>query len=373
MILTRVVRLLLVTGLLVPLAGAGESSFRVFLPDTKNKQLTSVNASIVDGRVSLKMGPVLSLGFAANEAAAHPDGRHLIVGGTTKSGAVAATIELIADGSLRQTAESPVGEAGGYLSVDRTGRYFLSTHYRSALVATHVLDENAVVGTAVTSTRTPNLEAHCIVTTPDNRFVYVPCVKNSNAIFQYAFDEKTGELSALEPFDAKPPAMFGPRHVVYHPTLPLAYFSNEQQLGVSVYQIADNGQLSALQHATTVPRRAPFDKGKRDLSASSIVVSPDGTRLFVAMRDFTGDEDSVFTFRVESDGKLSLLSRSKVGDVPVRLLMSPTGSHLLISESGESLLSAYSVGDDGVLTRAASIELPGGSRDMVVVASAVVR
>ena len=348
--------------------GAEESSFRVFLPDTKNKQLTSVNASVVEGRIDLEMGPALALGFAANEATAHPDGLHLIVGGTAESGAVAATIELMADGSLRQTAESPVGEAGGYISVDRTGRYYLSTHYRSALVATHALGDGAVVGPVVTSTRTPTLEAHCIVTTPDNRFVYVPCVKTNNAIFQYAFDESTGELSALEPFDAKPPAMFGPRHVVYHPDLPLAYFSNEQQLGVSVYAIAENGQLSALQHATTVPRRAPFDREKRALSASSIVLSPDASRLFVAMRDFTEDDDSVFTFRVEADGRLTLLSRTLVGDVPVRLLMSPSGSHLLISESGESRLSAYSVGDNGALMRAASIDLPAGSRDMVVLA-----
>ncbi|GAB5559736.1 MAG: 6-phosphogluconolactonase [Synoicihabitans sp.] len=358
----------LAAGLWAPLASVSESSFRVFLPDTKNQQLTSVNASESEGGIILELGPALSLGFAANEATAHPDGEHLIVGGSTKNGAVAATIELLADGSLRKTAESPVGEAGGYLNVDRTGRFFLSTHYRSALVATHALDDNAVVGAAVTSTRTPNLEAHCIVTTPDNRFVYVPCVKTNNAIFQYAFDEETGELSALEPFDAKPPAMFGPRHVVYHPRLPRAYFSNEQQLGVSVYEIADDGQLSALQHATSVPRRSPYEKGKRDLSASSIVLSPDATRLFVALRDFTGEEDSVFTFRVEEDGKLSLLSRSKVGDVPVRLLVSPTGSHLLISEMGDSRLSAYAVGETGELTRAVSVVLPGSSRDMVLVA-----
>ena len=150
--------------------------------------------------------------------------------------------------------------------------------------------------------------------------------------------------------------------------MPLAYFSNEQQLGVSVYQIAENGQLSAIQHATTFPRRAPFDREKRALSASSIVLSPNASRLFVAMRDFTGDDDSVFTFRVEADGRLTLLSRTMVGDVPVRLLMSPSGSHLLISETGESRLSAYAVEDDGTLSRSASINLPGGSRDMVLVA-----
>ena len=367
MILKRVFVLFVLVGLCGQWSQAEESSFQVFLPDAKNQQLSTVNAVVKGDAITYEMGPALALGIVANGVTAHPDGKHLIVGGTTKDGAVAATVALWADGSMHLTGVSAVSEAGGYLSVDKSGRYFLSSDYRSARVASHVLDDEAIVGEAVTSTRTPNLEAHCIVTTPDNRFVYVPCVKNNNAIFQYAFNEKTGELSALEPFDAKPPAMFGPRHVVYHPTLPRAYFSNEQQLGVSVYAIEEDGQLSALQHATTVPRRTPFEQGKRDLSASSIVISPDATRLFVALRDFTGEEDSVFTFRIEADGRLSLLSRTKVGDVPVRLAMSPTGSHLLISEMGDSRLSAYAVAADGVLTRAASIDLPVSSRDMVVV------
>lgn len=193
-------------------------------------------------------------------------------------------------------------------------------------------------------------------------------MKNNNALFQYGFEAETGELTPLEPFDAEPPAMFGPRHLAYHPTLPVIYFSNEQQLGVSAYQINDDGQLSEMQHATTMPRRSPFEDGKRSLHASSLVVTPDGKRLLVAVRDFAGEEDSVFVFRIGAAGKLSLLDRTLVGDIPVKLALSPEGRHLVVSESGESRVTIWALRADGALMREAVVDLPNGARDMVVVA-----
>ena len=114
--------------------------------------------------------------------------------------------------------------------------------------------------------------------------------------------------------------MFGPRQAVYHPSMPIVYFSNEHQLGVSVCQLGDDGQLMGLAHVTTLRRKSPFAAGKRDLRASSVVVSPAGKRLFVAVRDFGGDEDSGFTFRIGAGGKLSLETRTSVGDIPAPLL-----------------------------------------------------
>lgn len=63
--------------------------------------------------------------------------------------------------------------------------------------------------------------------TPDNRFVYVPHVKGNNALFQYAFDAATGSIAPLDPVDIGPPEGSGPRHVAYHPDLPLAYFMRQ--------------------------------------------------------------------------------------------------------------------------------------------------
>lgn len=243
--------------------------------------------------------------------------------------------------------------------------FFLPSFFSLTVYA---IGEQGKVGRLVCSLKTPHPEAHSILTTPDNRFVYIPCVKINNALYQYAFDEKTGQITPLEPFNALPPTMFGPRHVTYHPTLPIVYFSNEQQLGVSLYEIGPDGQLTDQQHATTMPRRSPFEQGKRDLHASDLVLSPNSKCLFVAVRDFNGDEDSVFSFRVEADGKLSLVDRTLVGDIPWKLDMSPSGNYLIVSESGADRLSIFKVHSDGILSRTASIDLPSGATDMSVVA-----
>lgn len=217
------------------------------------------------------------------------------------------------------------------------------------------------------SLKAPNREAHCILTTPRNDFLYVPCVKTNNAIFQFAFDYKTGQMTALKPFNANPPALFGPRHAAYHPTLPIVYFSNEQQLGVSVYTIAADGQLADLQHAVTMPRRAPFQQGKRDLHASDLVISDNGTRLYIAVRDFAGDKDSVFCFRIEADGRLSQIARRKVGDIPWKLALSADGKILIVSETGDRRLTAYRVLPDGELSDGVSWKTEIEVRDMVAV------
>ena len=190
--------------------------------------------------------------------------------------------------------------------------------------------------------------------------------KEFNAIYQYSFDEKTGDVQPLEPFDAKPPHMFGPRHIAYHPDLPYVYFSNEQQLGVSAYHIAKDGQLAALQHATTIPRRSPYTAGVRGMHASDIAVTHDGKFLFLALRDFVADEDSVFMFRVAEDGRLSLVSRKRVGDIPWCLRVSPSDSYLLVSESGDEALAVLPIQHDGSLGDAVRLEWGSAVRNMVI-------
>ena len=268
---------------------------------------------------------------------------------------------------MELVATTPLLYPTGYTSVDRSGRFFMTVHYGTGQVATYHLDSKGAVGELADSLRTPKREAHCILTTPDNRFTYIPCVKLNNALYQYAFDESTGRLTPLEPYNAKPPAMYGPRHVAYHPSLPVLYFSNEQQLGASVYSIGKDGALADLQHVPTIPRRSPFEQGTRDPPASDIAITPDGTFLFIALRDFNGDEDSVFTFRIETDGKLSNIHRAKTGDIPWKIDVSPSGNYLITRQMGDQSLSIFKVQSDGSLAHAVTQDLPAQTNDFVVV------
>lgn len=341
--------------------------FYILAPDQKNSQLLSLSVRPVNNGVELKRGDSLPLPFRPTSTALHPNGKQLIVTSGGKGKSSAATIDILTAGKLRLMNSTLLEHPTGYTSIDRTGHYFLTVNYGSGTASVHRLQDNGNIGDSVCVVTTPNKEAHCVLTTRDNRFVYIPCVKNNNAMYQFSFDSGTGQLEPLTQFNARPPAMFGPRHVAYHPKLPIAYFSNEQQLGVSVYEIGSDGQLAATQHAVTMPRRTPYEQGKRDLHASDLVVTPNGQTLFVAVRDFAGDEDSIFTFRIESDGRLSQTHRTKVGDIPWKLDISPDGQHLIVSETGIMRLSVLKIHADGSLSSIASETVASGTRDFAVV------
>lgn len=342
--------------------------FFVIAPDKRNQRLLSVAVELTDQGVSTRQAEPLALPFAPVAIAAGINGRVIVSSSGTEDSSqdTAVEVQLLDGGKLRIVKQSALEGPTGYTSIDRTGTYFLYSHYRTGNVGAYRLDTEAGVAERVCSTATPTTFAHCILTTPDNEYAYVPCVKENNALYQFKFDDNTGQLTPLEPFDARPPEMFGPRHVAYHPDLRIVYFSNEQQLGVSAYVIGPKGQLRAKQHAVSMPRRSPYEKGKRDLHASDLIVTSDKKWLFLAVRDFNGDEDSIFTFEIKGDGELSRCHRTKVGDIPWKLAVSPDNKHLLVSEAFDQRLSIFEIKQDGSLESAANLDWGVDVRDMVV-------
>jgi 6-phosphogluconolactonase len=340
--------------MLIPVKSSAEDPFFVFAPAQNEKQVIQLMVNTDDGVGSITEVSKVNLSFEPKGMVYNSHRKQLIVTSANREIGEAATISMLADGKMDSVIESSkLDHPSGYVSIDRGGRFFLTSNYRLGVVASYRIKDNGGIGKLACAVKTPNKEAHCVLTTIDNSHVYIPCVKNSNALFQFTFDKESGKLTALEPFNANPPAMFGPRHVAYHSSLPIAYFSNEQQIGISVYRIGPDGQLDDVQHVSTLPRRSPFKKGTRDLNASDLAISADNKRLFVAVRDFTGDEDCIFTFASDKDGKLSLIARSKVGDLPWKIDVSPGGEFLLVSHVADQNLTLYKITEDGQLEQAA--------------------
>ena len=234
--------------------------FVVYAVDGSGEQLLHITVRPSDNRVQILQEGVLAIPGKPRGMAKHPTQPSIIVTllGKGAESPRAVTIGNNGDGNLSIVGVSELQDSTGYISFDRTGGYLLTSSYHDGHFDVYQMKPDGVVGERVSHQQVAEKYAHSVLTTPDNKFLYVPCVKEYNAIYQYSFDEKTGDVLSLEPFDAKPPHMFGPRHIAYHPSLPYVYFSNEQQLGVSAYRIAKDGQLAALQHATTISRRSPY-------------------------------------------------------------------------------------------------------------------
>ena len=346
----------------------GVDPFDVYAVDGSGEQLLHITVRPNGHRVQVVKESVLAMPGKPHGIARHPAKSSCIVTllGKGAESPRAVTLACGGNGKPSIVGVSDLQDSTGYTSFDRTGGYFLTSSYHDGHCDVYQVKPDGVVGDRVSHQQVAEKYAHSVLTTPDNKFFYVPCVKEFNAIYQYSFDEKTGNVQPLEPFDAKPPHMFGPRHIAYHPSLPYVYFSNEQQLGVSAYRIAKDGQLAALQHATTIPRRSPYTAGVRGMHASDIAMTHDGKFLFLALRDFVGEEDSVFMFQVAEDGRLSLVSRKRVGDIPWCLRVSPSDSHLLVTESRDKTLAVLAIQSDGSLGDAVRMDLGAEVRNMVI-------
>jgi len=340
------------------------ADFHIYAPSPMTETLWVVKASEQGETLSLQVIEKAALGYAGRAIVAHSQQPCLYVAAGSvkeKEAHKGALIRLNADGRVAVVEHQPMVNGAGYLSLDRQNHFLLSTHYSDGEVSVYALDEKGQIGKRVAHEKMPHPFSHAILTSPDNAFVYIPFVKEHNALLQYRFDASTGSLTALTPHNAMPPAGTGPRHLVYHPTLPLVYFSNEQQVGVSVYRRADHGTLTLVQVCDALSAH----EVKEGLSASDIVNTPDGKYIFTGIRGGNNDFDKVARYQLLDDGTLHLLGLTPTDKTPWGFTLSPDGHYLIVTAQQGGTLTVYRIGNDGTLTTAAAVTCDKGMVDVV--------
>ena len=342
---------------------SAEPAFRIYAPSRSTESLLVVEATPNDSGLLLEAIPTHDLGFAAATIAAHPDEPLLYVSTnrTGEDGSPGAVLSLDEDGDIAGVRPFTADHGYSYLSLDRGSRFLLGCNYGDGFVDVYELDDTGLPGPAVSSLNEGRPAAHCVLPSPDNAFVYIPYVKESNALLQYRFDADTGALTALETLDAKPPAGTGPRHLAYHPELPMLYFSNEQHLGVSVYEKLPSGQLEVRQVCDLTGPEAPED----GVSSSDIVITADGRFLFAGIRGHKHDFDWISRYEVLPDGTVKHLGLTPADAIPWGLALSPGGEFLLATGFKSGTLMAFRIGGDGTLERVATLDWDPQVSDIV--------
>lgn len=249
-----------------------------------------------------------------------------------------------------------------YLSVDRSEKFLLGCDYGSGVIDVYPLDEKGMPAVEPVATLDEGRKAaHCVLTSPDNRHFYIPYVKEHNALYQYAFDADTGKVAALDPKNANPPEGTGPRHLAYHPELPLFYFSEEQGLGVSVYQRdEESGKLTYVESVNANGDDAP----KEGVSASDIAMTPDAKFLYTGIRGHQHDYDYLAGYAINDDGSLKPLGLTETSKIPWGLAVSPDGHHLVVTAFKGAEILVYRIEEDGSLKEAAKLPVDEGISDV---------
>lgn len=104
----------------------------------------------------------------------------------------------------------------------------------------------------------------------------------------------------------------GPRHVAFHPALPIAYLVSELASTLTVLQIEPDGRLTPRRILSTLPAGAG---GHSD--AGAIVIDGQGRRLYVSNRG----HDSIATFAVDARGDVALIDMAPSGGSSPRFLL----------------------------------------------------
>jgi 6-phosphogluconolactonase (cycloisomerase 2 family) len=185
--------------------------------------------------------------------------------------------------------------------------------------------------------------AHGQAQSVDGRFVYVAC-RGDEHVAQYGLDESTGKLRALAPATVSVPRPSGPRRIVVHPTLSVAYLILDWSGEIVTYALGSDGQLRDPVTTSIFPAgKAPRAQGGV-MTAADLEVSADGKTLYASTR--TPDCQSIAVLRIDSRGRLTLVANELAGGLihgPRHFVLSPDNRFLFVANQDSDTLVAMTV------------------------------
>ncbi len=173
--------------------------------------------------------------------------------------------------------------------------------------------------------------AHWVGFSRDGRMLHAVDL-GADAVFAHRIDPASRRITGSTiAYRATPGS--GPRHLTWHPRLPVAYLLAELTNTVTVLRANPDGSFTAGETLSTLP--AGFDGPS---SGAHIAVNRVGTRLYLSNRG----HDSIAVFAIARDGGLSLVQHVSCGGHWPRLF-------LLREDRGELLVANERSGNVAVL------------------------
>ena len=280
-----------------------------------------------------------------------------------------------------------------HMSLDRAGAYALVAYNNPSGVTVHRIAPDGTVGAEVKQAVPPDggIFAHQIRVTPANDAAILVTRGNDaaggkpedpGALKLFSFkDGQLGNRGSVAPDGGYG---FGPRHLDFHPSLPLVYVSLERENKLNVYRLKD-GLLDPEAIFIKDTLAEPGNIRSRQ-AASTVHVHPDGRHVYVGNRAsdtvdfagkrvFPGGENNIAVFAIDpSTGEPTLIQNADVHGIhPRTFSLDPSGSMLVAANLQTTLvregdgiktvpanLATYRVGPDGKLTFAHSYEVETG-------------
>jgi len=240
------------------------------------------------------------------------------------------------------------GAAPCYVAYDSKRELVYTSNYHKGKVAVHKTDadgnlELTAVATHSGSSVHENQDAphtHYSNVTPDDKYL-VACDLGTDEVYTYDVSDE-GSLEEVARLKVAPGT--GPRHLVFHPDLDVAYLFGELSSDVLVLDYnAETGEFSVSQTISTIPdEHTSFNGG------AAIRISSDGKFVYASNRG----HDSLAIYSTDDDGKLALEGYTPTeGEKPRDFNFDPSENYVVVAHRDTDNLSLFERdAEDGSLT-----------------------
>jgi 6-phosphogluconolactonase len=185
-------------------------------------------------------------------------------------------------------------------------------------------------------------KAHCIRVDQSNRFVFAASL-GADQVLQFRFDAESGQLTPNTPPAVRMPPGSGPRHLQFHPHLPVVYLLDE--LDARVHRLDLDRGAGTLTPRQTIDSLPPGPPPAR-IWAGDLRCTPDGRFLYSTERG----TNTLAGFRIDpANGDLSLIGHWPVQEQPRGINIDPDGRFLLAVGQLSHHLGVHAIGADGTL------------------------
>ncbi len=308
-------------------------------------------------RTSGRLASIASFDAGPNPSffAIDPKSRVLYAVNEVDKGAVGAFAIAADTGALTKLGqEASHGSAPCYVSVDKSGQVVLVANYDSGSVALLPIQTDGALSPATAvaqhmgkgpiAERQSGPHAHCIIADPSNRFALAADL-GADRVYVYRLDPDRGSLRPNQGGEANMRPGAGPRHLAFHPTVPLVFVANELDSTVALLRFdAERGVLSPLETRSTLPAGWTGTNYPADIH-----VAPSGRTLYVSNRGH--NSIAVFSVAGATDALALQQTVSTEGDWPRNFTIDPTGRWLLVANQKSNSIVVFGRDEErGTLT-----------------------
>ena len=239
-------------------------------------------------------------------------------------------------GALTRIGATNLDEGPPFIATDNTDRFLLAAYYSGAGITVHGIEKDGTLSPEPLQWLDTETHSHSIQTDPSNRFAFVPHTNPSNSIFQFRFDETSGHMEPNDPPKVQPDTEEGPRHFSFHPHKDVLYSVNENGLTVSAFHFdPQSGTLKPFQLISTLP--SDVDPKESGLSTAEIRVTSDGRHLYASNRG----HESLALFDINDDGSLSAKGHFPTEPTPRFFEIDPTERFIYSAGQNTGRLVSY--------------------------------